>query len=216
MHELCDALGIHHTPLLTGVFAVEAGQDEHIQLLQMLEEVRTLYVERYAVEILLFRATAEQPTSVGDPVTPNGPLRRHRFVVARRTPTPVVLVTRHSYVSDISPVVATEAVGYAAETRSVEDGLRLSIIVGAGEEEGSRTSIQIVGNLRKVSMGKMSEAFVTPDLKTMQVELPTVSVRSIQSNIRVELGTLTVVGVLDGFEEGEQLVLAASVQKLDR
>lgn len=220
--QLCDAMALTHTSLLTGVFAVEAEEGDHARLVQMLDDIRRLYVERYEVEIVVFMAPPGQAPSLGDPATPTDPMRRHSLVVARRTPTPLVLITRHSYVADLTAVVATGSVAHDPEIGSVEKGLRLSVLVGARKEEGNTTSLQIVGELRQVALGKMAEASVTPDTPntatvplSAQIELPAQSVRSIQSDLRVEYGRSTVVAVSDGFDRGECLVIAASVRKLE-
>ena len=84
---------------------------------------------------------------------------------------------------------------------------------GAAEEDATTTSIQISGDLRKLTMGRIS-APITHDGSELQVELPVVSVRSIRSSGRVEFGKLTVVGVVDGFEDGQCFVIAAAVHKL--
>lgn len=216
MDRLCNALAVNCTPLLAGVYGVEADDAEHTQVLQMLKEIRTLHAERYGVEIVHFMVKADEAPAVGDPVTPAGPLHRSRFVVTRRTPTPLATVTVQPFVSDLQPVVAENAVAYDPLTERAADGLEVSILVGAGKDEENATSIQVIGDLRRVSMGKMSGPLVGGDPSGLQIELPAVSVRSIQSHIRVEYGKLTTLSVLDGFDAGQCFVLAASVQNLDQ
>ena len=135
MDRVCTALGIVHAPLLPGVYGVEAEDAQHTQVKGLLEKIRALYAERYEVEIVWFTAPAEEIQSIGDQITPVEPLHRHRLVVTRRTPTPLTLITRHSYVSDLTAVVATSAMAHDPETRSIDGGLQLSILVGAGQEE---------------------------------------------------------------------------------
>ncbi len=215
MDRLCNALAVNCTPLLAGVYGVEADDAEHTQVLQMLEEIRALYGERYEVEIVYFMVDAEQAPAIGDPATPAGPLHRCRLVVTRRTPTPLTTVTVQSYISDLQPVVAQNAVAYDPLTERAADGLEASILVGAGKDEGNATSIQVIGKLRRVSMGKMSGPVLSGDPSGLQIELPAVSVRSIQSHLRVEYGKLTVLSVLDGFDAGQSFVIAASARRLD-
>lgn len=48
----------------------------------------------------------------------------------------------------------------------------------------------------------------------MEIELPEVSIRSIRSDARIEYGKLIALVVVDGFNDGECIVVAASVRKL--
>ncbi len=214
MERVCSELGIHYAPFLSGVYGLEAEEAEHARVRQLLEQIRSLYAEPYAVELVWFTASAGEAPSIGDVITPAEPHHRHRFVVARRTPTPLVSVTRYSYVSDLTAVVATSAATHDPRTSSTDAGLRLSVLVGAGPEEANATSIQLVGELRRVTMGRKSAPVGTFETGPMAIELPTVSTRSIRTDLRVEHGKMTVLNVLDGFGEGECIVLAGSVKKL--
>jgi len=214
MERVCGALGVLHTPFLGGVYGIQAGEAEHAQVKQLLEQIRSLYAERYFVELVWFTAPGGDAPSTGDEVSPSDRHHQHRLVVARRTPTPLLVVTQHSYGSDLDAVVATSAATHDPRTASIDAGLRLSVLVGAGPEEADTTSIQLVGDLRAVTMGKTSGSFGTPDTDAMAIELPTVSTRSIRSDLRIPHGKLTVLNVLDGFGEGECIVLAGSVRKL--
>lgn len=214
MERVCNALGVHHAPFLGGVYGVEAGDAEHTQVRQLLERIRSLYAEPYAVELVWFTAPTGETPSIGDEVAPAEPHHRHRLVVARRTPTPLAVVTRYSYVSDLTAVVATSAATHDPRTASTDAGLRLSVLVGAGPEEAGTTSIQLVGELRRVTMGRKSAPIGTFEMGSMAIELPTVSTRSIRTDLRVEHGKMTVLNVLDGFREGECIVLAGSLRKL--
>jgi hypothetical protein len=214
MERVCNALGVRHAPFLGGVYGVEAGDAEHTQVRQLLEQIRSLYSERYAVELVWFTAPAGETPSIGDQVAPAELHHRHRLVVARRTPTPLVVVTRHSYVSDLTAVVATSAATHDPRTAITDAGLQLSVLVGAGPEEADSTSIQLVGELRRVTMGRKSGPVGTLETGSMAIELPTVSTRSIRTDLRLTRGKVTVLNVLDGFKEDECIVLAGSVKKL--
>ncbi|MGB2987171.1 MAG: hypothetical protein WBE26_14975 [Phycisphaerae bacterium] len=225
MDKLCDALPVNCTRLFAGVYGIEAEETEHTQIQHLLEQIRALYAEHYEVQIIWFAAGCAQAPAVGDAITPTELMHRHDFVVARHTPTPLALVTRYSYVSDVAPIVGASSVGYGVVTKNAEDGLRVSILVGAGKEEAGATSIRVVGELRKVTKGRTfgpltgksfgSAGSSETERSSMELELPTVSVRSVQSDVRIGYGKLTVLSVLDGFDAGECFVLAGSVRKLD-
>jgi hypothetical protein len=222
MGKLCGAMGAGCNKLFPGVYGVEAEEAQHAELLRLLEEVRSLYGERYEVEIVWFANDCGQTPSVGDVVTPVEPARRHRFVAARHTPTPMSAVSRTHYVADLSPVVATGAAAYDPQTRSAEDGLQLSVLVGGGMEESDTTAIRVVGELQHMSGsksfgpigGRVSADPKAVEIPGIELELPTVSVRSIRSDLRITYDSLTTLCVLDGLEAGKCFVVAASVRKL--
>ncbi len=224
MGRLLGNLSLDATKLFPGVYGIEGEEAEHDTLSIMLEQVRSLYRERYEVELLWYSVPTKQSPGIGDPVTPAAPVHRHRLIVPRRTPTEVAQVSLHTYVSGIAPVVATGAMGYASETRREESGLRVSILAGAGHETESAIPIQIDGVLRQVTMGKMSGPakgktsgeVATDETRSMAIELPTVSVRSIRSLLHVESGKPTALAVVDGFTSGECIVVAASVRRLSQ
>ena len=216
MEDLCDALDLsQYARLVAGVYVVEAEETEHALIVQMLEGIRGMYAEQYEVEIIWFSVASDQAPSAGSEASPVDPPHRHRLVAPRRTPTPLTRVSLHTYVAGLQPVVAQSAAAYDVQTRSIADGLQATILVGAGKEDAGSTSIQISGDLRSVTMGKTS-APITYAGSELRVDLPIVSVRSIQTNRDIEFGRLTVLTVVDDFEDGQCVVIAASVRKLDQ
>ena len=124
------------------------------------------------------------------------------------------MVTHHAYIAGINPIVASGATAFAPEIDHVTEGFRVSLLVGAGDEDEDTTTIHLVGSVREVVMGKMSGP-VEDERAQLQVELPVERSRLIQSNIRISFGKLTVLAVADGFEADSSIVVAAMVRKLD-
>ncbi|MFQ5494484.1 MAG: hypothetical protein ACE5EX_03805 [Phycisphaerae bacterium] len=225
MDRICGTLFLDPKPMLPGVYGIEAEEAEHERVQQMLGKIRALYSERYAVDLVWYTVPIADGPSIGDEITPVEPMHRHRFMVARRAPTALFLGQQHAYLADLTAVVATGAVGYDPETKRVDNGLRLSLLVGAGPDTKDTTWIQLIGELRRVTMGKFAgsvriaepaapQPHETTRATVMPIELPTVGVRSIHASLRVELGKLTVLNVLDGFGGGDSIVVAVSVTKL--
>lgn len=213
MDRLCGALGLEYTQFLVGVYGIEAQEAEHTQIVELLEEVRALYATRYEVEVFWYAVPAAQVPSAGEEAKPTDPVHRHRLVVSRRTPTPLTQVSLHTYVAGLQPVVAQSSAAYDVETRTAADGLQATILVGIGEEDLNVTSLQITGDLRRVRMDRTSAAIVHEG-STLQVDLPVVTIRSVLCSRRIGIGANTVLTVVDGFEDGECLVIAARVQRV--
>jgi hypothetical protein len=214
--RICDALSVTYTSLLAGVYGVEAEDDQHAEIQELVSRVRDLYAERYEVELVWFTTSSSTAPSVADKIALPELPHRHQLVVTRRTPTPVAVVTRHTYLSDLAAIVGTGATAYDPETASVQDGFELSMLVGADEERGDATSIRLAGEFRRVTLGKTAAPLAYQETTISAIELPTVAVRSVQADLPVEARKVTVLSVLDGFAEGECVVLAASIQKLQR
>ena len=211
IRRICGDITVDHRLLFQGIYGVLAEEEAHMTLVSRLESVRELYTQRYDVEILWFPTPVTQSPTIGAEVNASEPLHRDRLVVTGRAPARLIRVSQLAYVSGIDPIVGTGAMGYASETDVAESGLNLSILVGAGRETGTGTSIRIRGELREVTMGKMSGPVATMEARSMEIELPTISIRSIQSNIGIEYGKLTALAVVDGFRSGECIVVAASI-----
>jgi hypothetical protein len=213
MDKLCDALGLQCKQFLVGVYGIEAREEEHAQILELIEQVRALYVKLYEVEIFWYPVPADQAPSPGQEAKPTDSSHRHRLVVPSRTPTPLTQVSLHTYVAGLQPVVATSSAAYDVQTRTAADGLQATVLVGVGEEDPHTTSLQITGDLRRVRMDRKS-APIMNEGATLQVDLPVVTIRSVQCSQRIGLGANTVLTVVDGFGEGQCIVIAARVEAL--
>ena len=214
VENLVSGMNLTYDVWLPGIYSIQAEDAEHVKFRHMLNQFRELFEERYEVEIVQYTIEMADVPSIGDEVSPASFVRRQRLVTTRRTPTPVEIISRHTFVSEIVPVVANGAVGYAPETDQVDEGLRVSLLVGAGEEYEKTVSIHLFGNVRQVVMGKMSGP-LADDRSPLQLELPVERSRSIQSNPHIPFGKLTVLAVTAGFDGSDSIVIAAMVRKLE-
>jgi hypothetical protein len=180
----------------------------------MLESIRELYRETYAVELILSRSPSEHAPAIGAEVKLEKPEYRQHFVVTRRTPTPIAMHSINTFLSGVEPVVAQGAVAYQSVDSAVSDGLDVTVLVGVNGDNQHGTTLQLSGELRKVSWPEnLSEA--TPvDTTPLKLRFPIVSVRSVQSRLDVKYEKPTVLSVLAGFEAGESIVITALVRKL--
>ncbi len=214
LSRVCLAMSADCTRLVAGVYGIEAEENDHVRVHGLLEGLRDLHDERYAVELLLFRTCADQALAVGSETQVPTPAYRHAFVVSRRTPSRVAVLSQTAFVSGASPVVATDAVGYELEKTAVDEGLDVSVFVGGNGDDKDGTSIEVTGALRNVSWPKEAAELKTAEGAQIPMRFPLVSVRSVQSHLQIKYGKPVVLSVLAGFEEGQALVLAGSIRKL--
>jgi hypothetical protein len=212
--RLCGVFGARFVRLFPGLYGIETEEADHARILQMLDEIRAVFHDRFDVELLLYATACDEAPRTGETAEPVAPFHRHHLVVTRRTPTPLTRVSLHNYVAGLRPVVAQGSAAYDIDTQAAADGLQLTILVGAGESDAHTTPFEVTGDLRRVNMEKAS-APVTHQGADLHVDLPRVDVRSIQSSLDIELGKPTVVNIVDGFTDGECFVLSATVRRLD-
>jgi hypothetical protein len=210
--RVCGMLQIECALLFTGVYGIRAEQAEHAHVQHLLESIRNLYKERYAVELVLYRVPANEAPVIGDAANWVASRLRHQFVAPRRTPTSVQLITQQDFLRALEPVVATGAIGYASRIDRLNDGLRLSVLIGAGENHEDKISIQVSGDLRWINWEQRRDEFQTPS-GPISIELPTERIRSINASLGIPLDKPTVLSVIAGFHDEECYVLAGSVRK---
>jgi len=214
VQQFTEIGGLDVTQHFPGVYGVQGEESDHAILVKKFDQIRSLYAEQYEVEILWHSIGTEEAPAMGDPLTPTAESHRHRLVVSRRTPTQIVAVTQFSCVTGIEPVVATQAVAYGTTIDHQESGLRATVLVGAGPESAEKTSLSLTGELRRATPGKTWTPFDTGELRNVAVNLPEIDLRSIQSRVTLDFAKFTTIAVVDGFQPGLSIVIAASVRKL--
>jgi|GEM_PF-3403759 len=211
--ELADRLAMDFMPMFPGVFGIEAEEAEHAQLREMLSQLRQLYQERYAVDISMYEVESASASNIGDEVPAGWGGSRQSLVVTRRSPTEVNVLTRHAFVVEVQPVVASGAVGYSPDVKHVEEGLRIRVVVGADKENAEGTTVAIAGRVRRIALERRSDP-VDASETGLRVDLPTERERSVQSQLRIPFGSARVLTVVPGFDGEHAIAIAAAVRKL--
>ncbi len=223
---LAQATGASARPVLAGVYAVAGSPEAHAALESMLRAVRELYSETYQVEIRAVSVAADRAPAVGAAAEAGAlgemeAVARGSASVVRRAATTVASERRMTYIADWSPVVGNNAVGYDPQTSEVEEGMHVTVVVGAGAGERGQGAegtagevVQVRGTITRVEMEYESAPLVGMEGGNLRVGLPRVEERAVESVLRAPLGTPTVVAVVDGFDEGESvIVLVATVSR---
>ena len=223
--NLAAATGSGAQRLLGGVYAVVATPEKHATLEMMLKRVRDLYTQTYQVQLHLYSVPAAEAPAVGtapENLRPGEAISRATISAPRRTPTEFFSLRRHAYIAEWQPVVGANAVGYDPESAEIEDGLRVQVTIGAGPDaperggargEGGGELVQIRGELSSATLQSVTAPAIGTDGGTLMFFVPRVETRSIRMEERVALGTPTVVSVVDGFEDGQVVVLVVTVRK---
>ena len=212
---LCMMNELEYDWLIEGVIAVRGADRAHIQLADHLGQVRSLYAERYEVQIVCLPTAAGEAPKLGDAVSMTAPLVYSRQVVRRREPTTIEAVTSHTYVGQLIGITGDNAVAYQPVRDVVDEGLILTVLIGAGEEGGRATPLHASGELTKVSIEKSHLDLPGRPDSPPAIDLPVVMRRSIQSSLTIEYGRLSAIAVVNGFGDAEAIVVAVSVRKLE-
>lgn len=206
-------IGIECEPLLRGIIAAQGTIARHDQLAEQLREVRLLFTERYEIELACFSVGASSAPELGAPIDGVEPELFSRQVIVRRQPTTFRAVTSHTYLADLIVVTGDSAIGYQPQTKTLDDGLTLVLLIGAGDEDARATPLEARGELTRVSFDRSAiELPGRPDTPPA-VEMPSVDRRTIQTAVSIEYDKLVAIAVVPGFEKGEVVVIAARVRK---
>lgn len=195
--------------IFPGLFHIDATREQHQHLLQSFEHIRKLYSESYEVTVFTYEVSAGESPSIGAAAKLDGAALIQREVIPRRTMSQISAIVQRTYVASLEPVVAEHATAYTPRTKTVDEGLSLSVILGAGADDEKSTALRLSGELTLVSLKRSTG----PDSE-WRVDLPDVQKRSIKSALRVELGKPTVTAVVAGREAGQATVIAAAVKKV--
>ncbi|MFO0840664.1 MAG: hypothetical protein U1D55_19310 [Phycisphaerae bacterium] len=223
LDELCSAIGIGSSKLYDSIYAIEASSSEHQKLTQLLSKVRALHRDRFEVDLVIYPTSADAPPAIGDAAEVKDPRFRRKLVVARDQDTPVISVRQIAYVAGLSPVVAESAVGYDPRGMTAEEGLRAVIAVSGGDEPKSAILLHVRGELASVSLrrgtgpgdvAERSDEKGCAPRSDWQLDLPEIARRDLRGDLRLTPGKLTVIEVLDGFEAGHSIVVAAALRPL--
>ncbi len=227
--QVTSALGLSATEISTGIYLIRAEDAIHTQLGDIFGRVRALYSDVVDVEIAVFHVTADKAPALGSAANVDATATRIRQTVSRRAPTRFAAMRSTCFVSDWQPVVGTQAVGYDPETRWLDDGLDATIIVaGAGADTGpiapkagDTTHLIVRGSLTSIDPRSTTFGHVDLDQTTggvtgkagaaLVIVTPIVQQRSIDADIGIPAGKPTVISVVPGFEEGQVIVIAATI-----
>jgi hypothetical protein len=211
--RLCTAIGLEYEPLLRGIVSAQGTIARHDQLAEQLREVRRLFTERYEVELACFSVSASSAPELGAPINELEPDLFSRQVIVRRQPTTIRSVTSHTYLADLVVVTGDSAVGYQPQSRMLDDGLTLELLIGAGDEDERATPLEASGELTRVAFSRSPVELPGRPDSPPAVELPSVDRRTIQTAVSIEYDKLVTIAVLPGFESGTAVVVAARVRK---
>lgn len=224
-----NSMGLTPNKIAEGLYAVVATEGDHRLLADLFAQVRAVDAPTYEVEIALLQAPSAAAPAIGAPAPTDGgapPMLRSRQIAVRHLATDINSLRRQHFVADWQPIVAEQTVGFDPVTAFVDDGVRLSVHIGAPptlpESGGSGSPGTIPVKLAgEVSYTRINDAELPvagtntgsqpPVLRFGQ---PVSLVRSVRSELKLQPGTPTVVAVLDGFEPGQAIVVTMSIRPM--
>lgn len=220
--------------LADGLFTITADHAAHETLIRLLNDVRDLYREPYEIELVHYAVAAADSPLIGSGAVPvdDGSLTRLRQVAIHRVAAALRSTASHAYVADWQPVVADSAVGYDPEVHLVEDGLQLEATVGSDHaadhaNRDDRIHLSLSGTIAQAFIELIPVPVATASAvgetasgpaeagQPLALGLPNVMTRDVRADLDLPLNRLTVVSVVEGFEPGQSIVIAAAVRRLD-
>lgn len=207
MMALAEMVGAIAARVGDGVFAVRATPDQVASLTSTLDALRDMHRGHFVVDLVVLRHEGSDAPAIGARAPENAvPEARFRVAVREGVSASLEVGSTIDYISKWQPVVSDSSVGYDVTIGQVGAGLRATLSL-AGVEGG--VEIALTGSLARVQLAEHQLALL--DDRSLPVQVPTTTTRSISAAQRVGMGELLVVNVVSGFEEGESIVVAVRV-----
>jgi len=203
----------HIRPMVDGVWAVWGDQPAHDAFSTLLDQTRSLYGPGYRVSVRWIAIGDETPAA-GDPYRAGGGTDRIEAgidrIVRARSMTSFSSTRAEQHVTDWQPIVGDGAVGYDPDIQTTRSGLDLSVFVAQADKSGQGVEVVtrgawITSEIRRVETDQ--SGMVLP------LELAETETMPLDGAVRATLGTPTVVAVVAGEEQGENLALVIEVNK---
>ncbi len=212
---LCAALSLSNQRLGEAVYLIRGERGQHSQLAELLTQLRAVYADSFGIEVTAVAMPASSAPAIGKPYAPGaGDRVLHRLAtrVLQGARTRLDSTESTGFISDWTPVVGTQAMGYDPQTASSESGLSVSVTV-TGHAPQAAPSLQLTACIAEFSYRESFQPLVGKGVEgSLTLDLPHQNRREIASAIDVALGKATVVGVVSGFKGDEIIVLVATVR----
>ncbi len=220
--RLCEQLQLQKESLGDGVYLVTGEADQHVQFVKLIEDVRSLYQGAYELELFTYPVAAAQAPALGAAPDSQSVTLRTRQVIARRVESRIDLTEELTYIRDWQPVVGNDSVGYDPDPDVVTRGLRLAVTAGAvndapegrGSAGSGRIPLRLRGEWIDATVERQSSPLAPLSGGNLELGLPRITKRTIESDLRVPLGQAVVLAVVPGTKAGESVVIAGTVREL--
>ncbi|MGB0716348.1 MAG: hypothetical protein ACPGXK_10745 [Phycisphaerae bacterium] len=208
--KLCFSHDLQCDELLPGVYMAEGVGDSFEDFERMLQAVRNLYGRPYELALIWYRVASTDDLTVGEVVEQPKSLRRHHMVVFDNTPIDIRVGTTHTYVADLTAVVAQNSAMHEPVIGTIHDGLFASVVVSNVDRESETVLVRISGEFRDVSFPESASRKLEASA-VHGLQLPIIKRRTLSAAAPVDMGKWTVVDIVDDFSEDANLVLAARI-----
>lgn len=197
------------------VYAVSGLRRDQAKLLKLLSDVRQLYSGRYELRLAGYALSLADPApGLGDAPPSDMPAWRQTLVVPRRTLTAVGPTRSQTYFVNLNPIVAQSAVAYAGVTQTIESGVRLNVIVGAGNETEESTSLLVTGDVTHDVPVTVFEAEGCETAPAFRLRTARVYSSHVRSDLSITYGKPVVIAVAPLENEEQVMVIVAMIRRL--
>lgn len=215
IERIAEALDVEMRMLDDGLLIVSGDTTTLNTFNDMVASLKALFEETYTIELRAAVVAIVEAPEPGSRFEGGEPLYLTRQTVTRRVMSTVASTRSQDYVSDVTPVVGDQSVGFDPTISQATSGIEAKLIVGADEEVDERTLVTIRGNLEHTTVERFSPEM--SDISTLPqmpgLELLTRQERTFTATRRIPFGEQTAVAILDGLDDGEAIVITMRVVK---
>ena len=196
--------------VLPGVYMLLGTPQAHERFSQWLEAVRKLVQPRCRVRLSIYRVDTAEVPRVGSPPPAASPMYVSERVVPLRSVTQWQQHEEHAFMCRVETGVAESAAGYEPEVRTVEEGVELTLIIGAGPPQKERVAVHVAGTLQVLDDSRQSAPI---DGRNLRIDLPSVHLTTVESQTSVPWGQPTVIAVATPVRDGPAMLIAVRVDR---
>lgn len=199
VEALLSMVGVEGKPLASGVYGVIGTPEQQEVVARIMDQVRHANAGSYIVRVTV--GEAPDNAEIGTTAAPAAGGVQFAQAMRRGVPAHVKCTTAASYISDWTPVVADNSVGYDPQVSIAEDGF-VADVTATPSREGF-VLLSLTGMLSKVDEIKEATVALSNDSKTgLRLQLPTMQSRGVEATMEVPLGGSgvgTMVALAPGF-----------------
>ena len=166
------------------------------------------------LEVMVHEAGPGSVPRLGEPAPSAEPSFRLRRAMRQGTTATLDSIAKVGFVSDWTPVVSEQVVGYDPQVEELEEGLRLSATITASTDPSGPRLLRLSGSMTSLTLTPTTTRPPSGPEQGLAISLPRRESTTVATSIAVPEGRPVVVAVLPGKSLGASVILSASVRAL--
>lgn len=166
------------------------------------------------LEVMVHEAGPGAVPRLGEPAPTAEPSFRLRRAMRQGTTATLDSISKVGFVSDWTPVVSEQVVGYDPQIEELEEGLRLSATITPSPDASGSRVLRLQGSITRLTLTSTTTRPPGGPEQGLAISLPRRESTAVATSIALPDARPVVVAVLPGKSPGDSVVLSASIRAL--